>query len=690
MTMFKLSQVFTMSRLHGPSLAAVLFAGAVCAAVPAAACEKFAEDLTFISNSRNVGWLSAKTENCKARVGFHYSDNGRGPKHAEEITFGPGGIPTRYSVVGASLFGGPVDELYSLQGSQGIWRSQPDKGVMNDAAQRLYLVNDSSPYSLAVYARALLAAPGHKLPTAPDGELRLTKVGDQALKNPGGEVKIAFYRIDGSGVTPDYVALDSAGRMFAATGTALAIRKGWEDQASLVEQRFTQLKDVRERELQKALAHPIDRPVRIRNVRIFDAVTGLVGVPMDVVVSGDRITAIGATGNAPLVGESVMEGQGRVLIPGLHDMHAHDSIDSGLRYLAAGVTGTRDMGNNNARLEKITTGIRAGDLPGPDIVRNGYIEGKSAYSSSSGILASSLEEGLLAVRWYGERGYFQIKLYNSINPDWVKPMAALAHSMGMGVTGHIPAFTTPDAMIDAGYNEIAHVNQLLLGWVLAPGEDTRTTLRLTALPRAADLDLDSAPVQATIAHMQREHIAVDTTAVILEQLMMSRAGEDPPSFSAVMDHYPVGLRRERSLTYMPLSSPEEDQRYRKAFSKFIELVGVLHAKGIILLPGTDNGDGFALHRELELYTKAGISPAETLSIATLGMARYLKQDKDTGTIEVGKVANMVLLEGDPTKDISAVRKPVAVFKRGYFYAPDEIDRALNIKPFAVSAKIERR
>jgi hypothetical protein len=655
---------------------------ALAAPGSALGCERFDEELSVVSNGALVGELSARTADCAAEVLYKVSNNGRGAQLTERIAYGPGGIPARYAITGRSEFGGKVDEHYLQADGRASWASQADTGEIGEAARRLYLVNDASPYSLAVYARALLAAPGGRLATAPDGELRIAKVSEKTLVQGGEPVRVRFYSINGRDVAPDYVALDQAGRLFAAPYLGnLAVRKGYEGQVPAIEATLQALARAHGEALQAKLAHRPKGPVRIRNVRIFDAATGRLGALSDVMVTKDRISSIMAAGSAARRGETAIDGAGGVLIPGLHDMHAHMSIKDGPLYLASGTTTVRDMGNKNDKLQTLVGGIRSGTLAGPDIVFNGFIEGKSPYSARQGFVVDTLEAALRAVRWYKAHGYWQVKLYNSFDPKWVKPVAALAHSLGMGVTGHVPAFSSPDAVIDAGYDEIAHLNQLALGWLIAPGEDTRTTLRLTALPRAADLDLSSARVRGTIARMVDKHIALDTTVVILEQLMMSRAGETPPTYAAVEDHLPVAFRRDVRRTYMTLGSKEEDQRYRKAFARLLELTRLLDTKGIRLLPGTDHGEGFALHRELELYAEAGISSAKVLSNATLGMARYLGRERDYGTIAVGKKADLVLLAADPTRDISAVRTANLVMKGGYLYFPDEIYRAMNIRPF---------
>jgi hypothetical protein len=363
-------------------------------------------------------------------------------------------------------------------------------------------------------------------------------------------------------------------------------------------------------------------------------------------------------------------------------MHSHTTLQSGLFYLAAGVTETRDMGNRNGFLLDLLPKLESGEIAGPHVVPNGFIEGRSPYSAHLGFLPATLDEALRDVRWYADRGYFEIKIYNSMNPDWVKPMAAEAHRLGMGVTGHVPAFDTPDRVIRDGYDTIAHVNQLMLGWILKPGEDTRTTLRLTGLARAATLDLRSPSVQATVGLMKEHKTALDTTAVIVERLMLSRAGEVAPGDTDYLSHMPIGYQRYRKRSFVKLKDAAEDQAYRDGFAKVIEVIHMLHRNGIPMLPGTDDATGFTVQRELELYTMAGMTPGEALRAGTLDSAAYLHRERLTGTIEKGKLAEMVLVARDPTKDIKAIKQPRMVMKGGAIYFPAEIYTALGIEPFA--------
>jgi len=636
---------------------------------------------TAIANGEKVGHLVADVQGKTTKVDYAISNNGRGPKARETIEADAAGIPVTWDIEGESLFGSPVHERYAWKAGQAEWVSQADKGQIAAAKPLLYIGNDVSPWMLGVYVKALLKTPNKTLPVAPSGQLRLTEVRKITLGEGKKAVPLTVYELAGIDLAPDYVLVDAKGALFASGGL---IREGYEDQIPALQKMNREISQARAEAAQKKLAHRFDGPVRIRNVRIFDPVSMKVGGLSTVVVYGDRIAGVwanDAAGSAP-AGETVIDGQGGTLVPGLHDMHSHTSLSSNLFNLAAGVTATRDQGNDNEQLLAMMEGLQSGRLAGPRIVRNGFLEGRSPYSARNGFIADSLEDALKDVRWYADRGYWQIKIYNSFNPDWVAPVAAEAHKLGLGVTGHVPAFSSPDRVIGDGYNDIAHINQLMLGWILDPKEDTRTPLRLTGMARGKDLDLNSARVQKTVALMKDKHIALDTTAMILERLMLSRSGEVQAGDAPYLSHVPIGYQRYRKRSFVTIKTPQDDADYQAGFKKVLEVLKLLDDNGIQLLPGTDDGTGFSNLREMEVYVAAGISPGKALYLSTLGAERYFKRDSQLGTIERGKLADFILVDGDPVADITALRKNRMTMVGGVAYYPAEIYEHLAIKPFA--------
>ncbi|MGH8221954.1 MAG: amidohydrolase family protein [Woeseiaceae bacterium] len=645
--------------------------------------------LLVVSNGEVVGHLTATEEGRSVGTDYYVDNNGRGPKIREQLTLDERGFPVRWTITGSSLFGADVDETYGWNGSEARWHSQADEGSMAARTAPLYVGNDASPWSNGLYARILLDAPGMSVDVLPSGRLRLQELRRTTIG--ADRTPITIYALSGIGLNPDLIALDEENRLFAELGgRGLIVREGYESEVDRLQALALELETGQIRDLQRTLAHRYEQAVRIANVHVFDPATGSRSDPVAVVIRDGRIAAVesppapGAATN-----EIVIDGEGGTLVAGLYDMHAHNSLQSGLFYLAAGVTSTRDMGNDNEMLSELLRTTGAGELPGPRITPAGLIEARSPYSARIGIVAGTLDEALEAVRWYADSGYVEIKTYNSMNPEWVQPLVAEARGLGLGVSGHVPAFMSPDEVIAAGYDSIAHINQLMLGWLLEPGEDTRTPLRLTGMKRAVDLDLASDAVRRTIGLMQQHGTAQDTTVVILERLMKSRAGEIQPGDVAYLGHMPIGYQRYRKRTFVPLPEPGDDAAYDAAFDRILDVIGLLHRSGIPLLIGTDDATGFTVHRELELYVEAGISPADTLTLATLGAARYLGQEEQLGSIEPGKLADFFLVSGDPVADISAIRQIRLVASRGAIYIPAEIYSAIGVEPFAAGVAIPR-
>jgi hypothetical protein len=356
----------------------------------------------------------------------------------------------------------------------------------------------------------------------------------------------------------------------------------------------------------------------------------------------------------------------------------------------AGTTTVRDMGNDNRVLDKLIERMEDGEIGGPHVIRSGFIEGKSPFNATGGgILVDSQDKAIDAVRWYGARGYWQVKIYNSMNPAWVPQMAKEAHLLGMRVAGHVPAFSTADQMIEAGYDEITHINQFMLGWVIGPGEDTRTLFRLTAQKRLPALDLNSPKVQHTIQLMVDGRKAIDPTLGITEQLMLNRDGQVPPGAVDYLDHMPVGYRRNAMKALADASAPGDDEAYRGAFEKILATVRMLRDRGVFIVFGTDTGGSFTYHRELELYQRAGMTPPEILKRATFECAKYLGQDQRLGSIEKGKLADFFLVRGDPTKELKAIKTISMVVKDGTIYYPSEVYPKFGIKPFTSSPVVEQ-
>jgi imidazolonepropionase-like amidohydrolase len=661
---------------------------AIAAASPTlASAETVAYAVIF--GGKTVGHLIADTQGDVTTVDYNVKDNGRGPTIAETIKTGQGGLPTDWSIKGATTFGSKVEEHFSQAGGHADWTDSTGKGSASIKAPGLYVAQAGSPWSEEIIAQAVLKAPNMTLAALPGGVLHLEKGETLTLQGEGGPAQVTRYDLTGIDLTPSILLLDAKGHLFGDVDpSSVLIRKGYEGEAERLKTLAANWSTQRFVTLEKEVAHRYVGPVRIRNVRLFDPKTSSLTGPVSVLVRGKDIAAVEPLGSPPTPGEVTIDGAGGTLVAGLYEMHAHLQQDGALLNLIAGITTVRDMGNDNAVLDTLIDRMDSGEIGGPHVIRSGFIEGKSPFSANNGILVDSQEKAIDAVRWYGARDYWQIKIYNSMNPAWVPAMVKEAHLLGMRVAGHVPAFATADQMIEAGYDEMTHINQFMLGWVMTPGEDTRTLFRLTALKRFQTFDLDSPKVAHTMQLMVDGHKAIDPTLGIHENLLLNRDGQIPVGAVDYAGHLPIGTRRDLMKAWIDTSAPGDDAAYRAAWDKIIATTKILHDKGVFIVFGTDTGGAFSYHRELEIYQDKGImTAAEILKRATYDCAKYTGQDQRMGSIEKGKLADFFLIPGDPTQSIKAIKTISMVVKDGAFYYPSEVYPKFGIQPFVAAPKV---
>jgi imidazolonepropionase-like amidohydrolase len=186
-------------------------------------------------------------------------------------------------------------------------------------------------------------------------------------------------------------------------------------------------------------------------------------------------------------------------------------------------------------------------------------------------------------------------------------------------------------------------------------------------------------VQAFVRLLQEHHTVVDPTVTIFEQMFVARPGTVAPSMAEAADRLPAQIRRGQLSGGLPVP-PGMDQRYRDSFQAVLRMLKLLYDAGITIVPGTDDLAGFTLHRELENYVAAGIPAPRVLQMATLGSARVMKHDDLRGSITPGKLADVILVDGDPAGRISDIRRVVTVIKDGTVYDAGALYQALGVLP----------
>ncbi len=666
-------------------LDAAVFAG-LLAAAPAVAAETAStadSRYAFLLSGRPAGEQTTRRVSAgEWTYHFEFNDRGRGPKQETRLVLGAGGVPVALEITGLDYFKGPVDERFTLAGGKAVWSSSSEKGEAAAAGPAFYIPMAGPPEILAVLARAVLAAPEHRLPLLPSGEARIESLGELTVRQGETSRTVRQLLLSGISFTPLPLWLDGDGTLFAIhDGWSTTIRAGWEGALPELIAAQQVSDSAREAELARTLARRPAQGLAITGARLFDAETGRTVPGTTVVIQGNRIAAVGPDGEVAIpAGAEVVAAAGKALLPGLWDMHVHVSSTDGLLHLAAGVTSVRDLANDTEKLLALRRRWDEGSAIGPRLVMAGFLDGPGPYAGPTTVLVDSEAEVNAAVDRYAALGYEQIKIYSSIRPELVPAIIARAHQHKLRVSGHVPAFMTARQAVEAGFDEIQHVNFLLLNFLFDKVQDTRTPARFTEVGRyAADLDLASEPVRSFVRLLKDRGVTVDPTVNAFEGMFNDRPGQLAAGWADAADRLPAQIRRGLYAGGLPV--PEGmDARYREAFRVMLRMVKTVYDAGVPIVAGTDATAGFALHRELELYAEAGIPAPEVLRIATLGAARTMGREAQLGSVRPGKLADLVLVDGNPAARIADVRRVVLTIKDGVVYDPAALYRAVGVKP----------
>ncbi|HEY2066712.1 MAG TPA: amidohydrolase family protein, partial [Gemmatimonadaceae bacterium] len=426
------------------------------------------------------------------------------------------------------------------------------------------------------------------------------------------------------------------------------------------------------------LAETPAAPVAFTHVRTFDADGTRFLADQTVVVSGNRIVAVGpAASVAPPAGAWLISGKGMTLVPGLWDVHMHVGDDyTGPQELSMGVTSVRDPGNNDNLTIDRRSRAAAGQLLFPHVYASSLIDGKGPYSAQVGHVATSQAHAIALVDSAKANGFTGIKIYGTFDRAWLPATIAEAHRLGLHVHGHIPHGMRTMEAIDDGYDEVTHINWVMMQAMPASilPEDNGI-LRFEGPGRyAKDVDLDGPELTSIVSTMATKHIYSDPTMVAFEGLYVPENGDLSPAYAPFVGTLPPSI--ERNFRSGGFAVPKDLTRadYRASWAKMVGLLGKMHKAGVPIVAGTD-GSGIEIIHELEIYRDAGFTPAEALAAATIVPARLVGQDRHTGSIAVGKAADLVLVEGDPSQRIGDLRQTRIIMVDGKLLDADALRRA---------------
>ncbi|WP_233543204.1 amidohydrolase family protein [Sphingomonas edaphi] len=592
------------------------------------------------------------------------------------VRLGSDGMPEAVTIRGVTI-SGDAAETFAVKDGKASWTSTSDSG--SAPAGGYYLPAGGIGLANSALIERLVAAGAAGVNLLPSGKATLALGPTQSITGPGGPktVQLAFVR--GVLASPFPVWLDENKRYFADIGGMSLVPAGYEGAVKA-------MRDVQEAATAaevKAIAARFltaeaKRPVLFDNVQLFDADKGQFLANQSVLAQDGKIARIGVAGSieAP-AGAQLIDGRGKTLVPGIWDSHMHIGDDwDVLANMANGMTSFRSPGTEIDRAKSTTARRKSGELLMGEPFISAIVDKKDPLAAQGAEVVSSEAEAIAAVRKIKNAGLWGVKFYTSMNPAWIKPAAAEAHRLGLHVHGHVPASMRPSEAVAAGYDELTHLNFVVMESMPQEVVDKANTRQRMEGPAKffKNVDLDAEPIKSFIAGLAAKKTVVDPTIVIFESMLTQDGGKPAPAYAPYMNIISPVLDRSFKSGGYPLVEGYTRDDYRKSFANMVKLVGKLHQAGVPIVAGTD-GWGIELVRELEIYRQAGMSPAAALQSATIVPARVVGADQRIGSIAVGKEADMVLVDGDPSKEIGALRRVVTVVSDGYVMDGDALRKA---------------
>jgi imidazolonepropionase-like amidohydrolase len=599
-------------------------------------------------------------------IDFKFVDRGLPVPLKAELKVNPVGDPLELTVKGSTSRFSTVDDQVTIHGNEAAIR-------VNDSSYTQKVLPLSFPvagYSPGTVQQALLQYwKKHQEPanihTLPFGAVQIKRGGVDKLNYNGQSITFDRFTISGLVWGNELVWTDSKGNLIClitndAEGDKLEMMRA--PYESLLPQLISKaavygMKLFADATTQTGWA---DEIIAITGGTLIDVVNGA-NIPDAVILIRKGIIAkTGKAGSVTIpAGAKVINAKGKTILPGLWDMHSHfEQAEWGPAYLAAGVTTVRDCANEFGYINAIKNAIDGGKGVGPNILKAGVIDGKGP--KALGIIqADTKEEAIKAVDRYKENGFVQIKIYSSARPDIVKAICDEAHRVGLSVTGHIPEGMTLLQGVDSGMNMVNHMQYVY-----------------AIMKKNADrsVNFDDPENVAAINFIKQHNVVIDPTLGVYE-LAFRNVNDDITQLEPAFNTLPQPLQ---TLFKNMGAEPAKAAQWKPMVASMQQAVKKLYDAGVPIMAGTDMGfPGYSLDRELELYVAAGLTPAQALKTATIIPATAMKIDKTTGSIEPGKQADLIIIDGDPLKNIRDIRKVSVVIKGGRIYDPVKLHRMVG-------------
>jgi imidazolonepropionase-like amidohydrolase len=636
--------------------------------------------------------ITRDADSLAVKIDFKFTDRGTDVPLAVTFRSAHDLTPQTFEIKGKTARSVEIDQTVEIQNGKVRLRNRDKWTDAPNPPQNFFTIAGYAPATMQMLLVRYWASHGSpaELATLPSGRVKVEPRGQDVIVVNGKNETLDRYIVEGLIWGREALWFDSHRNLVAVVALDAefdhfeAIREEYESSLGTFVARAGADGMAALASMSKDVSASSNSTIALVGGTLIDGTGSASVADSTVLIEKGRIAAVGPRSKVKIPKHATeIDVHGKTILPGLWDMHAHfEQVEWGPVYLAAGVTTVRDCGNEFEFITAVRDAIANGRGLGPRLLLAGVVDGSGKYSLGVQTVDTP-EQARMWTDKYHYAGFQQMKIYSSVKLEEVKIIADEAHRLGMTVTGHVPIGLDAYQVINAGQDQINHIGYIAQIMHDPLPDDTDRKARDQA---ALTIDVNSAAAQKAVAFLKSHGTVVDPTVALFE-FFTATSAKPPASFEPGVSKVAPELAEQLNDVGPPT---EQSALEEKVFAKDLEIVRVLHRAGIPIVAGTDQTvPGHSLHRELELYVQAGFTPMEAIQAASLVPARVMGMEKEVGTVEAGKRADIIVIDGDPLADIRNTRNVEFTIMNGKMYNSSQLWRSVGFKPWMETAGVQQ-